>query len=55
MGFSQDNSQVVYFAGTSSSRYDMKRALSLGKCCKPKTIHTGGTTSTRYWYFFGVK
>ena len=54
MGISTDNSQLIYFSGTSSSYYNMNRALTIGKCCKPKTIYTGGT-SYRYWSLFGVK
>ena len=53
MGISGDNSQLIYFSGTSSSYYNMNRALTLGKCCKPKTIYSGGS-SYRYWQFFGV-
>lgn len=54
MGISGDNSQLIYFQGSASNKYDMKRALTLGKCCKPKTIYTASGTY-KYWYLFGVK
>ena len=54
MGISGDNSQVIYFSGTASNKYTMNRALTLGKCCAPKTIYTG-TGTYKYWYLFGVK
>jgi len=54
MGIAGDNSQVIYFKGPASNRYDMWRGLTIGKCCKPKKIYTG-TSTYKYWYLFGVK
>ena len=59
MGYSQDKSQIVYFASigasASSSYYEMYVAPpAMGSCCQPKKVYAGPTTGTRYWMLFGV-
>lgn len=56
IGVSSDNKQVVYFDGTSSSRYTMKVVpMGTGPCCKPQIIYPkGGTTTTTYWLLYGM-
>ncbi len=54
MGYSQDGSQVVYFTGTSSNKYEMYVAPpAMGSCCKTKKIYSGPSTYN-YWMFYGV-
>ncbi len=53
LGISADNSLLIYFSGTSSSTYAMNQVSLLGNCCKPKTIHKGGS-AFQHWLLFGI-
>ena len=54
MGYSQDKSQVIYFSGSASNKYEMYVAPpAMGSCCKPKKVYAGSGTYN-YWMYFGT-
>jgi len=54
MGYSEDKSQVIYFAGYASNRYEMYVAPpAMGSCCQPKKVYAGSGTY-KYWMYFGT-
>ena len=51
ISFAQDNSQVVYLTGSSSSSFSLKVSPVEANCCKPQTIHT----AAKYWQLYWTK
>jgi len=56
MDYAKDNSQVVYFSGPASNKYEMYVAPpAMGSCCQPKKVWSGPSGTYKYWMLYGVK